>query len=193
MHKNVFFCFDYQDFLDLRISIVNNQWLSEPSRDSRGFFEQNVWLSTLDKGEEATKKLLRDSIAETTVTVVLIGTDTFKKKWVRYVISYSLSIGHRIVGIHINGIQTENHETKELGLNPFDFLAIKYNDDGTKVEFIEKKKGNWIKYEDLPYFTPKKPGSREKWGKAYKLSKFLPVYDWTGQNGFENLSYWINK
>ena len=78
-------------------------------------------------------------------------------------------------------------------MNPFEFLAIKYHQDGSGVDLIEKVKGNWAKYPDIKGFTLPKPASQEKCGKAYKLSKFLVTHNWVEHDGYDNLFSWINK
>jgi hypothetical protein len=193
MHKKVFFCFDYQDVIDIRVNIVNNQWLTDPTRESKGFIPQEQWIRAEKLGDFAIKELLDSEIEQSTVTLVLIGTESYSKKWVRYSIFKSLSLGHRVLGIHINRIEGKDLTVKEPGMNPFDFMAIKYNETGDKVELIEKVHGNWIQYSELPAFTLPKIASEDKWGKAFKLSRFLPTYDWVENDGLENLAKWINK
>ena len=193
MYKKAFFCFDYQDTIDMRVNIVNNQWLSDSTRESKGFIPQEKWFRAQQLGDEAIQSILDEEIVDSSVTILLIGTDTFSKKWVRYCIFKSLSLGHRVIGVHINSIQAKDNEIKELGMNPFDFMAIKYSEDGTEVELIEKVSGNWKQYEKISSFKLPKTASQEKWGKAYKLSRFIPTYDWVQHDGFENLAKWINK
>jgi Thoeris protein ThsB, TIR-like domain len=193
MHQSVFFCFDYQDALDLRAAIINTRWLSDSQRSSEGFFDQSEWAQAVSDGDDAVKELLDSSLIKTTVTLVLIGTDTYSKRWVRYVICKSLSMGKRVIGININKIQLANIEIKEYGMNPFDFLAIKYHQDGKAVDIIEKNKGNWEICKDIKGFTLPKPTSKEKFGKAYKLSKFLVTRNWIEDDGFDNLASWINR
>lgn len=193
MHKKVFFCFDYQDVIDVRVNIVNNQWLTDLTRESKGFFPQELWLKTQKLGDEAIRELLDSEIAMTTVTLVLIGTESYAKKWVRYCIMKSLSMGHRVLGIHINRIAGKDLSVKELGMNPFEFLAVKYSETGEIVELIEKVHGEWTQYELIPSFSLPKIASQDKWGKAFKLSRFLPTYDWVKHNGMDNLAKWINK
>jgi hypothetical protein len=179
--------------MDVRINIVNNVWLTDQTRESKGFIPQEQWLRAEKLGDEAIQELLDSEIEQSTVTLVLIGTDTYSKKWVRYCIIKSISIGHRVLGIHINHIEGKNLSVKELGMNPFDFLAVKYNETGEFVEVIEKVRGDWSQHKLIPTFTLPKTAPEDRWGKAYKFSRFLPTYDWVKQNGLENLTMWINK
>lgn len=130
-------------------------------------------------------------IKNTSVTAVLIGSDTYNRPWVRYEIFKSLQKGNKIIGIHINSIKGKNTITKSLGPNPFDYLAIQYSIDGKKLFLNEFKNGKWIRYDNLGGWEVS--GIRQsEWGKAYQLSRYYDVYDWIIDDGYKNFEKWIN-
>ncbi|MGH9682850.1 MAG: TIR domain-containing protein [Candidatus Acidiferrales bacterium] len=50
----------------------------------------------------ALKRLIKAELENTTVTVVLIGSDTWARRWVHYEIFKSIKRGNHVLGIHIN-------------------------------------------------------------------------------------------
>lgn len=75
----------------------------------------------------------------TTVTAVLIGTDTYERRWVRYELMKSFERNNKILGIHINGIAGKNSLTKSLGRNPLDYLGFRISGDGKNCFYMNGK------------------------------------------------------
>jgi MTH538 TIR-like domain (DUF1863) len=69
------------------------------------------------------KRLINSGLEQTSVTCVLIGTETWKRPWVRYEILKSYERGNALPGIHINGIEDKNNQIFSQGLNPFAYLG----------------------------------------------------------------------
>jgi hypothetical protein len=136
------------------------------------------------------KRLIRAELRNTTATVVLIGSDTWARRWVRYEIFMSLRRGNVVLGIHINGIEGKDGKTKPLGRNPFQYLGFKVGQNGTLVEPIEWKDGKWRLYRDLlPYAAKQQP--RASRGKQLRLTHWCPSYDWSEDEGYKNFSSWL--
>ncbi|MCU6793332.1 TIR domain-containing protein [Paenibacillus sp. WQ 127069] len=188
MSKRVFFSFHYQDVIDFRANVVRQHKLTK--NDNAGYFDASIWEEAKKTGEIALKRLINDELKNTSVTAVLIGTDTYDRRWVRYEIVKSLSKGNSILGIHINNIPGKDQKTKSSGLNPFDYLGIQYNSDGTRVDFYEYRNNKWVLYKDLDGYTISKVNDERK-GKFFKLSYFYNTYDWILDKGYDNFSNWI--
>ena len=152
MAKRVFFSFDYQDVIDFRANVVRNHWMTKPGREDIGFFDASIWESEKKIGDVSLKRLIDAALQNTSVTVVLIGSKTYARRWVRYEIVKSLMRDNHILGVHINSIKDKYGETKTLGTNPFAYLGYQYSDDGMKLALYESKNGRWIPYQDyVPY------------------------------------------
>jgi hypothetical protein len=194
MAKRVFFCFHYKDVIDFRANVVRNHWLTKNDREDAGFFDASLWENTKRKGEESLKRLINNGLNGTSSTCVLIGSQTYSRTWVRYEILKSMKRGNKLFGVHINGIRDKHGYTKDLGNNPFDYLGIKYNSDGTKLTMYEWKNGKWVEYSKIDgsstYILEHKKAEKD-WGKFYQLSKHYPVYKWNEDNGFNNFSKWV--
>jgi len=55
----------------------------------------------------ALKRLINSELENSTVTAVLIGTQTWPRRWVRYEIMKSIGSGNKIIGVYINAIKGE--------------------------------------------------------------------------------------
>lgn len=189
MAKRVFFSFHYQDVIDFRANVVRNHWVSKPDRKSAGFFDASIWESAKKTGNLALKRLINGALKNTSNTCVLIGSDTFNRKWVSYEIMKSMQVGNHIFGVHINGIKGKDGKTKTKGSNPLYFLGYSFSDDGTKINLHDYINGKWIKYPDLDGYSVKKVDEKYR-NKIYRLSEDYPVYDWNDDDGYNNFSKW---
>lgn len=191
MAKRVFFSFHYQDVIDFRANVVRNCWLLKKDREDAGFFDASIWESARKTGPLALKRLINDALQNTSVTVVLIGSDTHSRRWVRYEIMRSMYKGNNMLGVHINCIKGKDQRTKPLGPNPFSFLGYKYSDDGKKLYLYEYESDRWVNYGDLESYNLETSAPQTKWGKSFTLSSYYPVYNWVTDNGYDNFSNWV--
>ena len=191
MAKRVFFSFHYQDVIDFRANTVRNHWLLKKDREDAGFFDASVWENAKKESPMALKRLINNAIKNTSNTCVLIGSETYQRRWVRYEIIKSVASGNHIFGIHINKIKDKNQQIKNYGPNPFDYLGYRYSDDGKKLYPLEYKNNKWINFEDYEPYNLSKLAPKEKWGKSFKLSNDYKVYCWNNHDGYNNFSEWI--
>jgi hypothetical protein len=103
----------------------------------------------------------------------------------------SIERGNFVIGIHINGIRDRHGIVLSQGPNPFDYLGLHVNADGTIGSPIIWNGQAWEAYSDLGAFkiTQQPPDKRNK---SFQLSKWLPSYDWITDNGYDNFSKWIS-
>ncbi len=192
MAKRVFFSFHHDDVKSFRANVVRQHWVTKPNREAAGFFDASIWEKAKKTGSTALKRMINTGLKNTSNTCVLIGSGTYLRPWVRYEIFKSMSNGNHVFGVHINGIRDKNKETKNLGKNPFSYLGIKYNEDGTRLTMYEYKNGKWYEYTEIngssSYSIKTKPKSKH--GKFYKLSTFYKTYKWNKDKGYENFGKW---
>lgn len=94
MAKRVFFSFHYQDVIDFRANVVRNHWVGKPGREQSGYFDASIWEKARRFGN--LKRLINESLSGTSVTCVLVGSQTYARPWVRYEIVRSMYRGNRI-------------------------------------------------------------------------------------------------
>jgi len=161
MVRRVFFSFHYERDV-WRAAIVRNHWVSKEDRESAGYFDSASWEEAKKKGDPAIKKWIADNLKGTSVTVVLIGAETSKRKWVRYEIEKSLEKGNDIIGIRIHNIKDQNGETDWAG--DLDFGLI--DDEYTFSELFTVY--DWVHnngYENFAYWVEgSEPSTSDKGG-----------------------------
>lgn len=190
MAKRVYFAFHYQDVIDFRANVVRKHNFIG-GVESAGYYDASIWEESKKKGDLALKRMINSELEYTSVTAVLIGTNTWARRWVRYEIMKSIERGNKVIGIHINRIKDKNGQIKQLGANPFDNLALKINNDGTRATPIEWMNGKWAHYGDIkPFNICEQPYQNRD--KTLRLSHWLQVYDWVNHDGYNNFSSWIN-
>ena len=126
MANRVFFSFHYRDVAELRANVVRNHWVTKPGRNAAGFFDASIWETAKKTGPIAIKRLINSGLENTSVTCVLIGTETFGRQWVRYELIKSFVRGNKLLGVHINSIKGSNQLTKPQGYNPLQCLGVTF-------------------------------------------------------------------
>ena len=171
MAKKVFFSFHYQDVIDFRANVVRNHWLTKPDRQSAGFFDSSIWEDAKKTSDLALKRLINSGLKNTSNTCILVGSETFNRRWVSYEIMKSLEVGNHIFCVHINSIKGKDQKTKPLGENPLYYLGVSFSDDGKKVNLHDFINNKWIKYPDLEGWNVKEV-DKELIGKIHRLSYY---------------------
>lgn len=188
MAKRVFFSFHYQDVINFRANVVRNHNVTKD--DNGGFFDSSIWESAKKQGDIALKRLINGGLDNTSVTTVLIGSETYARRWVHYEIMKSVERGNKVIGIHINSIRGKDGQLKVSGPNPFEYLGLEISKDGTRGTPTIWTGSSWSYYQDLDAFQINQQ-SPDKRGKNLQLKTWLTTYDWIADNGFENFKNWV--
>lgn len=188
MTKRVFFSFHYQDVIDFRANVVRNHKLTKDN--NAGYFDASIWEDAKKTSDLALKRLINSEIKNTSVTCVLIGTDTFQRRWVDYEIMKSLEKGNHILGVHINNIKGKDGNTKTKGYNPLYYLGYSFDKTGEKLNLHNFINNEWTKYIDLEGWSVKQVPESDR-NKIYRLSTIYSVYDWIDDDGYNNFGNWI--
>lgn len=145
MARRVFFSFHYERDV-WRANIVRHSWVTKPDREEAGFIDAAEFEKLKKQGDEAVKRWINKQLEGTSVTVVLIGTETAKREWVIYEIKKSYEKGNGMLGVYINNIKDKDGRIDYKGKNPFDNFYVKK--DGSKVYLSELYKTyDWV-YDD---------------------------------------------
>ena len=194
MARRVFFSFHNQDVIDFRANVVRKHWMMKPDREEAGFFDASIWENAKKHGDSSVKKLVNDGLDNTSVTCVLIGSQTYARRWVRYELLKSFKRGNKILGVHINSIKGKDSQVKLSGPNPLEYVGAGFSEDGARVTLWEWTDGHWTQYSELdggaPYAV--NPVRLEYRGKAFDLAKWYRIYDWVRDDGFNNFANWVN-
>ncbi len=132
MIRRVFFSFHYDRDI-WRANRVRNSWVTK-DREDAGFWDASLWEEAKTKGDKALMKLIDEALRNTSVTAVLIGTETYEREWVEYEIKKSFEKGNGLLGVYIHKLKNENKKTDKKGKNPF--TKLKRKSDGKNLSEI---------------------------------------------------------
>ncbi len=164
MARRVFFSFHYQRDI-WRVSQVRNSWLTQQGESNR-FLDAAAWESIKRKGNDAVKSWIDRQLDGTGVTIVLIGSHTCQRRYVRYEIEESCRRGNGILGIYINRIKDRDGYISAKGRNPLELVKV------------VRKTPWWNFISD----------TEEK-----RLSEIFRTYDWVKEDGRSNIGIWIEQ
>jgi hypothetical protein len=199
MARCSFFSFSYEDVKNFRVNVVRNSWLHH--QDDQTFFDRSIWEEECIKKPARIKAIIDNGLKGTSVTAVLIGTDTASRRYVKYELVKSFERGNGILGVYINQIKDKHGQVTAKGLNPLDRLGFEVSEDGKKIWFYELIKGKWYEFEDLPEINNKKSNTlffEKGWftndfGKFFRFSDFFYSYCWKLDIGYRNYCNWIEE
>lgn len=104
MARKVFYSFHYENDIT-RVMTVRNRWVTLGGQLSSGVIDSADFEKVQKSGEEAIRSWIKKQLEGTSVTIVLIGSETLKRKYVQYEICESIKRGNAIIGIYINNIK----------------------------------------------------------------------------------------
>lgn len=136
--RSAFFSFHYEPD-NWRASQVRNIGVVEgnpPARD-------NDWEAIKKGGERAIQNWIDAQLKGRSCTIVLIGQNTAKRKWIDYEIENSWNSNKGVLGIHIHNLKDRFGYQSSKGQNPFSHFTM--NRDGTSL-------ANIVPVYDPPYW-----------------------------------------
>lgn len=134
MARRTFFSFHYKNDI-WRANIVRNSWVTQ-ERKAAGFIDTAAFEEIKKGGDNAIKKWIREQLEGTSVTVVLIGSDTSSRDYVKYELKKSWDKGNGILGIYVHNIKDSNGNKSKKGSNSFGPIFTNSFDD--KKYFFER-------------------------------------------------------
>lgn len=199
MARLIFFSFHYGDVSSFRANVVRNSWVT--MERTVNFIDKSAWEEAERKGDANLKNLIEKWLRGTSVSVVLVGSDTHTRRWVKYEIVKSFVEGKGILLIYINRIPSKNEGIKTKGISPLERLAVDVSEDCRTLTFYELVDRKWIPFKDLladnnrttnSFYFENGWFSKYKGGIRYKFSDlFDDGYDWVSDDGYRNFSEWI--
>lgn len=122
MARKVFFSFKYDD-VHRAMNVRNSNVIAGAIKS--GFIDKADFEAVEKAGEKAIKNWIDDQLHGTSVTVVLVGKNTDKSKWVKYEIDQSIARGNGILTIDVSkiadlgGITTDCCSLRVSGYNHY--------------------------------------------------------------------------
>lgn len=88
----------------------------------------NEWEKVKKGGDSSIEKWIDENMKHKSCVVVLIGTETANRPWVRYEIEKAWNDGKGLLGIYIHNLKCPRNGTCKQGPNPFDTFTFVNSD-----------------------------------------------------------------
>ena len=132
MARRVFFSFHHENDI-WRANQVRNANVVAGSHLA-GFFDHSEYEVAEKAGKDGIQRMILSHLKDTTVTVVLIGTETANRPWVKYEIEQSIAHKNGLLGIYIHHLKDSHKRSTSRGAKPavppgVDFPAYDWDKD----------------------------------------------------------------
>jgi hypothetical protein len=118
MARRVFFSFHYQKDIFRVNQVRMSNIVGWEAASAAGFHDASLWEEAKRKGDAAVKALINSGLNNTSVTVVLIGSETASRKYVTYEVEKSIERGNGLLGIYIHQLKDISGLTSLQGSIP---------------------------------------------------------------------------
>lgn len=118
----VFYSFYYDDDA-WRTQIIRNIGVIEGNKP----VSPNDWEKIKNTGDKSIEAWIDKQMEKCSCVIVLIGSHTSKRKYVKYEIEKALIEGKGLFGIYIHNLEDQNGKRSIKGDNPFDFSMLGMN------------------------------------------------------------------
>lgn len=124
MPRRVFFSFHYvRD--SWKVSQIRNSGVVRARYEPTRFLDHADWEEVMRKGDANIKRWIDSQLHGASVTVVLIGAETYSRKWVQYEIEESHRQRMGILGIRLYGMKDRDGRVDSArGRNPFELCKL---------------------------------------------------------------------
>lgn len=119
MARRAFYSFHYQPD-NWRASQVRNMGVIEGNAPA----SDNDWESITKGGDAAIQRWIDGQLNGKSCTIVLIGTNTAGRKWIKYEIKKSWTDGKGLLGIYIHRLKDRFQQQSTRGANPFSDFTV---------------------------------------------------------------------
>lgn len=129
--RQIFYSFHYNNDV-FRVQQIRNIGALEVNKP----VSVNEWETVKGGGNNAIKKWIDDNLYYKSCLVVLIGSETSNRKWVKYEIEKAWNDEKGVLGIYIHNLNCPKNGKCYQGSNPFEYFKIKK--DGVLLSSIVK-------------------------------------------------------
>lgn len=117
--RQIFYSFHYGNDV-FRVQQIRNIGALEENKP----VSANEWETVKRGGDVAIKKWIDDNMKYKSCLVVLVGTETANRKWVKYEIEKAWNDGKGVVGIYIHNLNCPRNGPCIQGPNPFNSFTF---------------------------------------------------------------------
>ncbi len=117
--RQIFYSFHFDNDV-MRVQMVRNIGALEQNEP----VSTNEWETVKKGGEVAIKKWIDENMKNRSCVVVLVGSDTSNRQWVKYEIKKAWSEGKGVLGVYIHNLKCPRNGIGVKGANPFDSFLV---------------------------------------------------------------------
>ena len=114
MKRQVFYSFHYANDV-MRVQQIRNMGVIDGNTPA----SPNNWETIKRSGDTAIKRWIDENMKYRSCVIVLVGSETADRKWVKYEIEKAWKDGKGLFGIYIHNIKDPRTGTCRKGKNPF--------------------------------------------------------------------------
>lgn len=186
MARTVYFGFHYQRDI-FRVQQVKNHYVTKGTYTAAGYFDGSLEEKAKKESDTIVKNLIDRGMKGSTVLCVLIGQETYTRRWVDYEILKSVELGMGVFGIRIHQVKDPKTGTDTAGSNPFGYLGYGAK-NGKMIPMIKYGDG----WKDAPYLLPISSSAAAYLANTDRpvLSSLFSVHDWVDGDGYNNFGKW---
>ena len=122
MPRSVFFSFHYDRDI-MRVQQVKQHYITKGTYTETGFFDGSLEEKAKRDGDAVVKTLIDNGLVGSSVLCVLIGKETYTRRWVDYEILKAVEYGMGVFGIRIHQLKDPKQGADTAGSSPFQFLG----------------------------------------------------------------------
>ena len=127
MARRAFFSFHYSRDVWRANQVRNCNVIA--GADTAGFFDHSEYLGAKVAGDDGIKRMILRHLKGTSVTIVLIGSETASRPWVRFEIEQSIAQKNGLLGIYIHHLKDRPASFSAFslrGLKPFVPFGVEF-------------------------------------------------------------------
>jgi hypothetical protein len=202
--RKVYFAFRYKDIMRVNNVRQSGKIGFDEDKNPRDFYDRSIWEKRAIEDPESLKRLMREGVEHSSAVCVLVGSDTWESKWVKYEIARAVIDKKGLLAVGINGLpHVQTRIAQRPGINPLDVMGIYKGSNGNfylaenrwvpSVNDASKYEWRWFVHEDykfpvsLPPYLVEKPNSN-----VSALSEGARLYDYVANDGLNKLGSWID-
>jgi hypothetical protein len=134
MARKIFYSFHFDNDV-MRVQQVRNMGVVEGNTP----VSPNTWEEVKKKGSAAVETWIDENMSGKSCVIVLIGTETHKRPWVKYEMQKAWKDGKGLLGIHIHNLTCPNNGKCAKGTDPFDQFTFKLGDKTVTPKVYDPK------------------------------------------------------
>jgi hypothetical protein len=172
----------------MRVQQIKQHYITRGTYTETGFFDGSLEERAKRDGDAVVKKLIDNGLAGSSVLCVLIGKETYTRRWVDYEILKAVEYGMGVFGIRIHQLKDPKQGADTPGSSPFQFLG--YGTKESKLNPMIHYQSGW---KDAPYLPLISKSAVPYLNNIDKpvLSSLFSVYDWVDNDGYNNFGKWV--